>query len=901
MADSDGEVHINTKLDTSGIDSGLNELKVKLNNLGASTDTGTAKTKKFNQELDQTKKKAQEAGSAAEKAGKKFSNTSKKTKDFSPVLNEASGAAGGFASKMSSAAAAGGPYVAAAVAAIAATKKIGEVMRECSDAYEVQEKAELALKVAAENNPYINAEAVDALKQYASELQKVSNIGDETSIQLMAQLVSTGRTQEEIQKIMSAAADYAAATQTDIQSAVQTLNATYSGMSGTLGRQINDIKNLTTEELEQGKAVDIIAEKYRGMAQAMADSEVQTQNLKGDFKEALGELFNPTVEAWDNFWGGFYDTATKWIGAIKAKLQELSRSLSWGGIKQSVDEGITNVSQYYTNNSTGKVQLGAEIESTEYLEWLRNELKLRKELTTEGQNALMLVESELGRRKRITAEEEKQQKAALEKQKTEQKTNDIIAKRGKTADEEATDLINSNTKALNQNIASMKLKAQLTGEEVSAGDMYNAYMQSYIDLIARSNGLITENNSAAKERLTVLNEWKDKADAAADAEKKLEAATEATAEVLEALQNMQINPTPVQALDIQIEQYKTLCDQLTGLTEEQVEAAQAGNDVIYSKAEILEKLQAAEIDLEKQKVADILDADKNYIQEYRDSQQELLDLKAEIDKSEVLSEEEKEAQKAAIDEKYAKNKAELWHSTIEQIKSYTQQSVEYAQQAGDLMLQNLQYTTDAELAKLDEKYSKGEVAETEYYEKQKEIKRKAAQEEYKIAMFQWTASILSATANIAEGVSKAIAQGGTAGLLTGAMVGAAGAVQIASIIASKPIPPSFATGGVVGGIQGATMGGDNTYIHARAGEMVLNAAQQRSLWDRLNGQQGAGGYNLTVNNTQAGRVDTEVKQQPNGDLMINIIDKHINKGFADGTFDAGFAAMNTRQQGVRIL
>ena len=83
--------------------------------------------------------------------------------------------------------------------------------------------------------------------------------------------------------------------------------------------------------------------------------------------------------------------------------------------------------------------------------------------------------------------------------------------------------------------------------------------------------------------------------------------------------------------------------------------------------------------------------------------------------------------------------------------------------------------------------------------------------------------------------------------------------------------------------------------------MVLNAAQQRSLWDRLNGQQGAGGYNLTVNNTQAGRVDTEVKQQPNGDLMINIIDKHINKGFADGTFDAGFAAMNTRQQGVRIL
>ena len=169
-------------------------------------------------------------------------------------------------------------------------------------------------------------------------------------------------------------------------------------------------------------------------------------------------------------------------------------------------------------------------------------------------------------------------------------------------------------------------------------------------------------------------------------------------------------------------------------------------------------------------------------------------------------------------------------------------------------------------------------------------------------MFEWSASILAATANIAEGVSKAIAQGGTAGLITGALVGAAGAVQIASIIASKPVPPSFYTGGIIGGANGATMGGDNTYIHARAGEMVLNAAQQRSLWDKLNGQdtRGAAGYNLTVNNTQSGRVDTSIRQDNNG-LIIDILDKHINQGFSDGTYDAGLAAMNTRQEGVKIL
>lgn len=57
---------------------------------------------------------------------------------------------------------------------------------------------------------------------------------------------------------------------------------------------------------------------------------------------------------------------------------------------------------------------------------------------------------------------------------------------------------------------------------------------------------------------------------------------------------------------------------------------------------------------------------------------------------------------------------------------------------------------------------------------------------------------------------------------------------------------------------------------------------------------------MTVNNTQANRVDADVREQ-DGEVFIDILDKHINKGFTDGTYDAGLAAMNTRQEGVRIL
>lgn len=58
---------------------------------------------------------------------------------------------------------------------------------------------------------------------------------------------------------------------------------------------------------------------------------------------------------------------------------------------------------------------------------------------------------------------------------------------------------------------------------------------------------------------------------------------------------------------------------------------------------------------------------------------------------------------------------------------------------------------------------------------------------------------------------------------------------MASAIASINKASSFETGGVIGGYRGATMGADNTYIHARQGEMILNAEQQRQLFEVANG------------------------------------------------------------------
>ena len=789
---ADGEVKIDTKLDTSGLDKGLKDMKNKLDGAGKTIDEGAKK-------------------------GKGFADSLK------GISNKAVAAAG-------------------AVAGVSvAVKKTVDALNDCEAAYKVQRNAEIALQQAAKNNPYLNNESVYNLRNFASELQSMSNIGDEQSLQVMAQLATMGRTEEQIQAIMKAAADMSAVTGNSLQNVALQLNKTYSGLAGELGEANSAIRGLSKEELEAGKAIDIIAKQYNGQAAAMADNTVQLANAWGDFKENIGRGWSKVTAPVKQF---FLEVLNN-INEATAKTNALKDA------KGKRNDGTATAAETKILLDDAQKQIeNTQKEINATIELLNNEEKLAEKIREARgyiskatfQKSLSDLQkryeeqigtvNQLNKEYEALSESEKKAADAAAAQATAEERAAALRER----DKQATEYINANNKALQEQIKAMQLKADVTGEEIDAGEMYNAYMQSYIDLITKSNGLVTENNTAAKNRLATLQEWAQKAADAATEEERLNAALKAQEEAEKLLQ--------------EVKGLKNL----------------------------------------------------SYFAEYAKKQEELKQLTEEVNNSEVLSEQQKADAMLEIDEAYAQNKKDLFNNITQEVNGYVQQTADIAKEAGDLMLENLQSQTNTELMELDKKYEAGEMSEEEYYEKQKQIQQKAAREEYKIKMFQWTASMLTATANIAEGVSKAIAQGGVAGIVTGALVAAAGGVQLASIIASKPQPPSFYTGGIIGGANGATMGGDNTYIHARKGEMILNAHQQRSLWDMINGQGGRGetSLDLTVNNTQANLVDTQFREE-DGAVILDIVDKRVNKGFIDGTFDGGYASMLSRQEGERIL
>ena len=833
---NDGEIRFNTKVDESGLDKGLKSVKGKVNNLGKDTKGLNA---------------------------------------LKTAFNETGGAAAGFTSKLGGVASSGGVAAAAITAAVMAAKKYIETLKEANEAYKVQEKAEKALSKAAENNPYLNGEGVERLKNFAGEIQKVSNYGDEATIDIMAQLAATGRSEAEIMKIMAAAADYAAAKHIDLKTAAETLNSTYSGMAGTMGRQIAEIKDLTDEQLKNGDAIDLIAKKYKGFAADAVDSGTQAKNAFGDFMESVGKMANPMFEGLNQRAKSFWESMTEQMNKFNDALETASRKWRIGGIHRAVNEGVDIINSTYTNATTGEEKRGVDFQTTEYLKWLKEELEWREKLTSEEQSALTEINLELKARERMAKWEKEQ--AEAEAKKNEEN------KRQAEAEKTANDYAAASNKALQEKLKLLEVEAKAKGESVDAQDVYNAYLQSYVDLLTKTNGTIQEGYPIELRRRKELEEAKKALDAARDSEEKLAAAMQATQAAVEAINSIKREVTPAEQMQEQIDALEQLKQKLRETSDEEIAAAQKDEEIQYSKQELIAGVTAAEKSLIDEKVNAVAAKELSWWDKHKAKQQEILEMKQALNDSEILSEEEKYKKMQELDEAYKQSKAAQIAELMTQVSSYTNQTVDIINNAANLMLETSKNNAKAEQAALEEKYLKGEISEEEYEEKITESKKKAAKEQYKIQMVQWSASILQATANIAQGVTQAIAQGGVAGLITGGLVAAAGAVQIASIIASKPTPPNFAGGGFIGGMNGATMGSDNTYIHARTGEMVANAAQQRNLWEAMNGNGGGSGTNIVINNS-ASNIATAQPKITRNQIEI-MIDARVNDSLKNGRYD----------------
>lgn len=181
---------------------------------------------------------------------------------------------------------------------IAAFVAVGKAIYDSVQAFGDAEMAAKRLDAIATMNGLTDgSERVQAL---ASELQNLIGVDGDLVVQLGAELLAQGKSVEQTEELIHAASDLSAVTGGDLQTSVKQLTATYSGTSGRLGQLIPEFKDLSEEQLKNGDAIDIINEKYGGMAASISDSVIPATNrLKeavSDMKEAVGEDFAETFK-----------------------------------------------------------------------------------------------------------------------------------------------------------------------------------------------------------------------------------------------------------------------------------------------------------------------------------------------------------------------------------------------------------------------------------------------------------------------------------------------------------------------------------------------------------------------------------------------------------------------------
>ena len=253
-------------------------------------------------ELEKFEETAVEAGQASDEA-------------FKEVEKSSAGFAGSF--KSLAGAVTLGNLAAQGISAVAGSIK--DFVFESVAAAQEQENALNNLAQALRATGDFSQAAVDDFSAFASELQRASVYGDEVVIQQIAIAKSFGATNQQAKDLVQAAANLSATFGGDLESNVEKLGKALNGNVGKLGQYIPELKNLTKEQLNSGKAAEIINEKFTGAAAAQLDTYsgkvIALKNAYSDLQEEIGATITTS------------STASGTTGILTKLFQELTQRM----------------------------------------------------------------------------------------------------------------------------------------------------------------------------------------------------------------------------------------------------------------------------------------------------------------------------------------------------------------------------------------------------------------------------------------------------------------------------------------------------------------------------------------------------------------------------------------------
>lgn len=212
-------------------------------------------------------------------------------------------------------------------------------IKDVTEAYLVQERAEKTLAAAMKERGTYSDAAFQHNKNLAASLQKLTTFGDEEILAVQKQLTQYGLYGKALDDATKASLDFAAAKGVDLKTAGDLLGKTLASSTNALGRYGIEVKGAVGSSERLSDAMAGINKMWGGSAAAEADTYAgklkQLQNQFGDIKEEIGKELVPALivladiakKAMDALFPGKETMITSELELHKQVLSDLNKQL----------------------------------------------------------------------------------------------------------------------------------------------------------------------------------------------------------------------------------------------------------------------------------------------------------------------------------------------------------------------------------------------------------------------------------------------------------------------------------------------------------------------------------------------------------------------------------------------
>lgn len=190
-------------------------------------------------------------------------------------------------------------------------------IKEATDEAKELKQIEFALRATGEASDV----SVKSITDFTESIRKATTIDDGFVNQLFVQAKAFGINTEDAKKLTQAAIDLAAATGQDVETSLRQLGGTLDGSAGKINLLGAEFRNLSTEQLKNGEAIDLVSKKYGGSAAAEADTYQGSVNrLSNSFKDLATEVGKAVTES-----DLFKESANALSSVVEAQAKEVEK------------------------------------------------------------------------------------------------------------------------------------------------------------------------------------------------------------------------------------------------------------------------------------------------------------------------------------------------------------------------------------------------------------------------------------------------------------------------------------------------------------------------------------------------------------------------------------------------